>query len=221
VVVPPANVADTLFALVIVTVHVVAVPEQEPPQPVKVAPVSGTAVSVTDEFSVRFAVQAVEPRPQLIPLPVTLPLPLTETLSATVLPVTGPEEKLAVTLFAVSIKTVQVVAVPPQAPVQPRNVEPMAAVAVSVTVVGGVNAAEQTFAPVPQLIAPLFPLTFPLPLTVTASVGRKVAVTVRGPLIVSVHVTPVPVQPLLHPQKTNPSSGSAVSVTVEFNGSFA
>ncbi len=45
---PPENVAETPSdAFCIVTVHVVVVPEQVPPQPLNVAPLAGVSVSVT------------------------------------------------------------------------------------------------------------------------------------------------------------------------------
>ena len=83
VVVPPVNVAVTLFDWFICTVHVVAVPPQAPVQPVKVAPVAGVATSVIDALAVKFEEQMLPPFPQLIaPLPpLTLPLPLTVTAS--------------------------------------------------------------------------------------------------------------------------------------------
>jgi hypothetical protein len=46
------KVAVTDFEVFMTTVQVVAVPVQEPPQPVNVAPALGVAVSVTDEFVV-------------------------------------------------------------------------------------------------------------------------------------------------------------------------
>ena len=72
--------------------------------------------------------------PQLIPPPVTVPFPLTETVS--VKPAVGggvAPLNVAVTFLDWFIETVQVVAVPPQAPVQPRKVAPVAGVATSVT----------------------------------------------------------------------------------------
>jgi hypothetical protein len=202
-VVPPVNVAFTLFALFITTAQVGVVPEQAPPQPVKVAPEDGVAVSVTVAFAVWLAVHVLPPAPQLIPTPVTVPLPVTVTVSAKPLgPPIAPPVKVAETLLATFIRTVQVVAVPPQAPVQPPNVAPVAGVATSVTVAVGANVPEQTLAPRPQLIAPKPPLTLPLPTTATVSgtACAKVAVTERSTSIVSVQVGPVPAQGASVPQ---------------------
>ena len=92
-----------------------------------------------------------------------------------------PPAKVAVTLFDWFISTVQVVARPPQAPVQPVKVAPVAGEAISVTVAFRAKFAEQMTPPLPQLIAPVPPLTLPLPVTVTVSFGSgaKVAVTLR------------------------------------------
>jgi hypothetical protein len=118
-----------------VTVHVGTVPVQvPPPQPVKVAPLDGVAVRTTAEFAAwAVLVHVVAPEPQLIPPPVTVPFPVTETVSVN--PVPGaPPVKVAVTLRDWLIDTVQVVAVPPQAPDQPVKVEPTAGVATRATV---------------------------------------------------------------------------------------
>src|SRR5439155_14171930 len=130
-------------------------------------------------------------------------------------------EKFAVTAFAELIRIVHVVAVPPQAPLQPRNVAPVMAVAVRVTVEFCANGAEQMFAPLPQLIAPAPPLTAPLPFTVTARIGENVAVTLRSELMVRVHVGSLPVHATpLQPANTYPSEGCAVSITCAPAGSF-
>jgi hypothetical protein len=166
---PPENVAVTDFAVVIVTVHV-DVPRHAPPQPVNVAPVSGVATSVTTAFRAWFAVHTVEVLPQRIPPPVTVPFPNTLTESATVAPpAAAPPVKVAFTLLETVIDTVHVVAVPPQAPVQPAKVAPVAGVAISVTVVPIAKLAEQMFAPFPQLIAPPPLLMLPLPVISTVS----------------------------------------------------
>lgn len=123
--------AETLFPAFIVSVHVVEPPLHAPPQPVKVAPETGVALSVTLAFSVTFALHVVPPLPQLIPPPVTLPLPVTVTVSGTVWLV--PLENVAVTVLAAVIETVQVEVVPLQAPPQPVNVAPEPGVAVRVT----------------------------------------------------------------------------------------
>jgi hypothetical protein len=177
------NVAVTALVLVIVTVHVGAVPAHAPPQPLKVAPAAGVAVSVTEAPDGMFALQAAPPLPQLIPVPVTWPLPLTETESRNVEPPPPPPVvNVAVTDFAAFISTLQVVLVPVQDPPQPEKVAPAAVDAVSVTVEFAVWPAVHAVAPLPQLIPP--PLTLPVPKTETVSVNPvpltpplKVAVT--------------------------------------------
>jgi hypothetical protein len=71
----------------------------------------------------------------------------------------------AVTLLAVLMVRVQIVAVPEHAPLQPEKVEPDAGDAVSVTLVPEAYDSEQ---PVPQLMP--VPVTVPEPLLVTVSV---------------------------------------------------
>ena len=74
---PPANVAVTLFELVIASVHVFTAPLQAPPHAVNVEPTAGVAVSATLAFAVAFAPHIVAPFPQLMPAPVTVPGPPT------------------------------------------------------------------------------------------------------------------------------------------------
>jgi hypothetical protein len=72
----PVNVAVTVWAEFIVTVQVVPVPEQPPPdQPVKVDPEAGDSVSVTEAPCVYWALQV---GPQFMPpvLLVTVPVPV-------------------------------------------------------------------------------------------------------------------------------------------------
>lgn len=122
------NVAVTERAAVIDTVHV-EVPVHAPPQPANVEPLAAAAVSVTDVPLAKLVVQVV---PQLMPdgedVTVPVPVPIFVTLSANV------DEllKVAVTARAAVIDTVHVL-VPVHAPLQPANVEPLAAAAVSVT----------------------------------------------------------------------------------------
>jgi hypothetical protein len=67
------NVAPTLLALLIVTTQVVVVAEHAPDQPVKVLPVTATAVSVT---TVPEAIEEVQDEVQVvIPVPVMYPRP--------------------------------------------------------------------------------------------------------------------------------------------------
>ena len=117
-------------------------------------------------------------------------------MSVNPVPLTPPL-KVAVTLFAWFISTVQAVEVPPLAPVQPTNVPPVDGVATRVTVAFAAKVAEQMFAPLPQLTAPEPPLTLPFPATLTVSgtgAATKVAVAVRSESIVIVQVLSVPAQ---------------------------
>ncbi|HEY3086736.1 MAG TPA: hypothetical protein VGJ59_01560, partial [Jatrophihabitantaceae bacterium] len=215
---PPLNVATTVFDASKVTVQVVAVPVQAPLQPVKVAPAVGVAVRVAVEPAAWFGlVQVVAPAPQLIPPPVTVPFPTTDTLRVKPVPPVVPPLKAAVTFFDWFIATVQVVAVPPQAPVQPVKVAPVAGVATSETVAPDAKFAEQMFAPAPQLIAPVPPLTLPLPLTVTVNsiVCVNVAVTLRTSSMVTVQVGVVPVHAPDQLVNLYPLAGLASSVTSE------
>jgi hypothetical protein len=161
----------------------------------------------------------VAPFPQLMPPPLTVPAPATETVSAT----GGPAVKVAVTLFEAFIRIVQVVDVPPQAPLQPVNAAPVAGVAVSETVSSATKFAEQTLALLPQLISPPSPLMLPLPLTLTVSwtAGAKVAVTDLASSIRTEQGDAVPEHAPPQPVKTWPEGAVAVSSTVEFTACVA
>jgi hypothetical protein len=102
-------------------------------------------------------------------------------------------------------------------PDHPTNVEPVAAVAESVTIAPDVSAALQT---VPQLmVVPSDDTTVPLPLPagvteIEFGAVVNVAVSDTGPETVTVHV-PVPVQLAPdHPLRSDPLAGVAVSVTI-------
>src|SRR6516165_6076673 len=90
-------------------------------------------------------------------------------------------------------------------PVQPKNIEPCAAVAVSVTGVPGLYSAEHTR---PQLMEPSALVTVPLPVfeTERLKVGwLKVATTDCAWVMVTVHV-PIPLHAPLHPLNTHPGA---------------
>jgi hypothetical protein len=214
------NVADTLRAAVMLTVHFGVVPEHEPPQPPKVAALPGVAVSVTVVPELKVALHVVPPLPQLIEAPVTRPGPETETLSGNV--PAAPPLKLAVTDFDASNVTVHVIAVPVHAPLQPVKVAPPVGVAVRVAVDPATwFGLLQVVAPPPQLIPP--PVTVPFPATATLSVKPvplvpplKVAVTLLAELMSTKQVVDVPLQAPPHPTKVDPVAAVAVRVTDVF-----
>ena len=125
------NVAVTARAAVIDRTQF-PVPVQAPLQPAKAEPVAAAAVRVTDAPLAKLALQVA---PQLMPpvfdVTVPAPVPFLATVSAKLAVVLL---NVAVTLRACVIDTAQV-PVPLQAPLQPANVEPPAAAAVSVTLV--------------------------------------------------------------------------------------
>src|SRR5207253_929023 len=104
-------------------------------------------------------------------------------------------------------------------PLQPANVDPPAAVAVSVTTVPLSKSAEAVAQVVPQVIPAGLEVTVPLPVPAftTASVNRctlKVAVTVVSALIVTMHGLVPEQPPPLQPANVEPALGVAVRVTV-------
>lgn len=123
-----ANVAVALLVAFIVRVHVVAVPEQAPDQPVKAYPLDGAAVRTTPvpyENAVEHVPGQEIPAGELV----TVPLPLTPTVS-----VSGIAVNVAVTLVGLNIVIGQA-PVPEQAPDQPVNLYPAPAVAERLTAV--------------------------------------------------------------------------------------
>jgi hypothetical protein len=143
------------------------VPVQAPLQPVKVEPVAGTALKLTDVPLAKFALQVV---PQLIPtgvlVTVPVPVPFLVTFNAKLVIL-----KVAVTNLAAFIVTWHDPE-PVHAPLQPVNVDPAAGVAVRVTKVPMLKLALQV---VPQLIPPDELVTVPLPDVVTVKVGLMAA----------------------------------------------
>jgi hypothetical protein len=121
------NVAVTVLAASSLTVHVAAAPEQAPPQPTKNESLLGASVSVTVVFLRKSAAQ-VAPQPIPAGALVTVPFPDRVTVSRL-----RTARKLAVTDLSALIVSVQVAAVPEQAPLQPANALVSSGVAVSVT----------------------------------------------------------------------------------------
>ena len=128
------NVAVTLWAMSMVNVHVVALPEQSPPQPKNVHPAAGDAVSVTKVPLAKLA-EHVPPLPQAaMPAGDESTLPPPDAGPGVTGSKRGPEVNVAVTACAAVIVTTHE-PVPEHAPLQPLNVSPEPGVAVSVTTV--------------------------------------------------------------------------------------
>ena len=166
------KVAVTALAALMVTEHV-PVPVQAPDQLANAEPVPAAAVSVTTVPLAKLAPQVV---PQLIPagLLVTVPVPVPAfvTVNAKVVVVVL---NVAVTALAAVIVTAHVL-VPVQAPLQPANVEPVPAAAVSVTTV---PLAKPALHVVPQLIPAGLLVTVPVPVPALVTVNAKFVVVAR------------------------------------------
>lgn len=110
------------------------VPLQAPLHPTNVLPLAACATRVTDVLLAKLDEAMPQSAAQIKPLGllVTLPVPVPDLLSV-IRRCTGAEVKLAVTLRALSILTLQLSAVPLQAPLQPVKLLPDAACAVNVT----------------------------------------------------------------------------------------
>jgi hypothetical protein len=143
-------------------------PEQAPDQPLKIDPLSGLAVRVMVVPRANAAEQAL---PQPIPggLLETVPEPDPVFVTVKVCGVAvGASANAAFTALSPSSVIVQL-PVPEQAPDQPVNVEPLSAVAVTVTLVPRGNEAEQA----PPHVIPaglLVTVPAPLPPVLTVSV---------------------------------------------------
>ena len=219
---PLLNVAVTGVAAVTVTTHVPE-PEHPPPvQPANVEPSAATAVNVTLVPLAKFAEHVVGqtiPAGALITVP--LPVPISLTVSAKLFVVLN----VAVTGVVAVTVTTQVPVPEHPLPLQPANVEPSAATAVSVALVPLAKFAEHV---VGQLIPVGALVTVPVPVPVSLTVRAKfvlllkLAVTGVFAVIVNVHV-PVPSQLFapLQPVNVDPSSGKAVNVICVPLGKFA
>jgi hypothetical protein len=206
--------AVTVFAALMVTAQVVAVPVQPPVQLLNVEPAVAAAVKVTTLFWLKLATQVA---PQLMPagalVTVPNPVPTLVTVSAT-----GMGAKVAVTVLVTFIVTAQVGAVPVHPPDQAVSLEPAAAEAVNVTVLFWLKLAAQV---APQLIpaGALVTVPTPVPALVTVSatgIGAKVAVTVLATFMVTVQGFTVPVHPPVQALNLEPATAVAVSLTALF-----
>jgi hypothetical protein len=187
-------------------------PAQAPDQPVNAPDVSEIA---NTETTVPWLYTAEQVAPQSIPagFDVTVPpVPLPALLTVNV---RGNSVKVAVTLLAAVIDTVQG-AVPGQPLIDhPVNVEPLLGAAVSVTSRPSSKAAAHVG---PQLIPAGLDVTVPAPLpsllTVSVYWSVNVAVTALAAVTDTVQGA-VPGQPLSdHPVNPEPAAGAAVSVTL-------
>src|SRR5215467_9934703 len=197
------------------TVVQVPVPPHPPPlQPTKIEPAAAAAVSVTELFVGNEALQVF---PQLMPagLLVTVPAPVPALVTVRV---EGTALKVAVTdLFALITTTHVAVPLHPL-PLQPPKVDPVAAVAVKVTVVPDAKAKLQVAPhPIPAGLLVTVPIPAPAGVTVRVNVftgAVKVAVTVWSAFITTIQ-EPVPLQPPpLQPVNVEPPVGTAVRATV-------
>lgn len=156
-----ANTTLTVRAWFIVTLQVVPAPVHAPPQPLSTWPAAGVALS---SMLAPLANAALHVVPHSMPAgnERTEPPPVTLTLSVKLC--AGGALKLAVTVRAACIETVQVAAVPAQSPPQPLKTRPVSAVAVSVTEASGANRLLQL---APQSMPAGTETTRPPPLTET------------------------------------------------------
>jgi hypothetical protein len=201
-----------LRAELIVTVHVVELPEQSPDQPVKIEPADAVAVSVTIVFSVNVAPHVA---PQLMPdgAEVSVPDPEPDLVAVSVWGV----PKMAVTSRAAFIVTAQVVELPEQSPDQPTKLEPPPpALAVSITTVPSLYVALHV---APQLMPPRSDVTVPVPEPPRPTwsgyvvTPLKAAVTDCAWSRVTEQVAPLPVHAPDQPSNVCPVPGVAVRVT--------
>jgi len=155
------KVAATLSAAFIVTLQ--AVPLHAPLQPLKLQPEAGMAARLTCVPAAKLALQVA---PQLMPagMLVTVPLPLS--LTARVNEGEVFCVKVARTLSAAFIVTLQA-PLPPHAPLHPLKFQPNAGVAVRVT---GVPAAKLALQLAPQSMPAGALATVPLPMVDVDSV---------------------------------------------------
>jgi hypothetical protein len=186
------------------------VPLQPPPlHPANTDPAPGAAVNVTTVPLVKLAAHVA---PQSIPagalVTVPVPAPAFVTVSANV------GVNVAATDVAAVIVTTQIPVPLQPPPLHPANTDPAPGAAVNVTTVPLVKLAAQV---APQSIPAGALVTVPAPLPAFVTVSRNVGVNVAVTVVVAVSVTthvPVPVHPPpLHPVKTDPAVGVAVSVT--------
>lgn len=211
------NVAVTVLAELIATLQVDPDTLVHPLHEEKVEPTSGAAVSVTivagDVLDTAAVHPAVDPVAQETPSAVTVPRPVPDVLTVRS-QVAG--WKVAVTLFAPVMETVQLV---PDTLVQPvHDLKMASAPGAATSVVLAPFATGSVQSPVDPVAQEMpFPVTVPFPDTAAVSryvEGWNVAVTVLAPVIETVQLAP---DALAHPSqdlRMEPASGVAVSTTL-------
>jgi hypothetical protein len=209
-----ANVAVTLLAAFIVTVHVVVAPEQPPLQPTNVLPPFGAAVNVTTVPAAKLPLHVPgQTMPAGLDATPPVPAPAVATVSVYVDAIAL---KLAVTVFAASIVTVHVGAVPLHAPLQPPKALVALGVAASVTVEPvGAFVVQTPGHAMPLGLDVTEPPPVPVVLTVSACVeASNRADTVLATVSGTVQLVLAPAH--APPQPTNVAfdAGTAVSTTL-------
>lgn len=224
--VPLLNVAVTVVAADRVTVQVFAVPEHPPPlHPANTDPGFGVSAKticvplgkLDVHVPVTTPVSSLQTKFEALQLTAPYAVPFNATVTVSFVVVL----KVAVTDSAAFIVSWHV-PVPPQAPLQPANVEPDPGVGVSVTTVPLLKFAVHVLGqeiPLGELV------TVPVPVPAVETVSGKVeilnvAVTDSADVIVTTQL-PVPLQAPLQPANTDPLVGTSVSVTTVPLAKFA
>ena len=219
-----AAVNTTLAARAALIVTWQGLPVQSPPQLVKVDVPPAAAVSVTTALAAKSAAQVPLATPavtvQLMPAgdDVTEPLPVPDAVSVSR---RAARPKVVVTALVDDDVTVTAHGDVVQAPASAASVEPLAGVAVRVTLPGG-NAAEHVPLATPSVMAQVMPagadVTVPVPRPAPATVivpgaggAVNATVAVAGAASVTTHGLPTHAPP--HPVKVELPPGAAVSVT--------
>ena len=216
------NVAVTVLAALISTVHVEALAGVQPVHRVNTAPCAGAAVSVTRALGGKPAEHVgpegpAEPQSMALPTPVTVPVPPP---TPAIVTFSGLLMNVAVTVRVEAISTVHVLPFADVHPVQAVNAEPgFVLLACRCTVVPGGNFCVHV-APQSMTAPGSVPTTVPVPVPARATVSVtlvKVAVMVRGDaeeVISTVQVLPLTeLQPVQLPNAES-AVGVAVSVSV-------
>jgi hypothetical protein len=206
------NVAVTVWAASIVTIHVVPVEAVHPVQPANVDVGSGAAVSVTLVPASNGAEQ-VEPQLMAPDEEVTVPLPVPVLVTVRAY---GMRVNEAVTPLAAVIGMVQAPVPVQAAPAQPVNMDMESGTAESVTLEAASNTAEQV---APQSIPSGDDVTVPSPVPVLVTsraywIFVNEAVTVLAAVIVTVQVVPVEDVHPVQPTNVDVGSGAGMSVTL-------